>query len=93
MACLTGWATAPFLLARDQLLTDLERAGICVDTKEKLPRAQQLAESERESAEAEFLGWAAQFCEEAKRINLTSDAQVWALHGRWVACTGHTARF
>ena len=80
-----------------ECLTDMERAGIFVDTQELLPRAQKQAEKDREEARARFLDWAAQFCEESQRLNVTSDAQVRGgrarlarARGRGHACRGLT---
>lgn len=57
------------------LLTDMEREGIRVDTAEKLPLAQHIAENERAEAERAFLAWAAELCPDAGRMNVGSDVQ------------------
>lgn len=58
-----------------QCLTDMERNGIYVDTKERLPRAELRAVSDKEALEAQFMAWATHFCPEAAMMNVSSDAQ------------------
>uniref|UniRef100_A0A7S4EZM0 DNA-directed DNA polymerase family A palm domain-containing protein n=1 Tax=Chrysotila carterae TaxID=13221 RepID=A0A7S4EZM0_CHRCT len=62
-----------------ELLTDIERAGVHVDIKKKLPSAQLQAMADRDQAELAFRRWAASFCADAWYMNVGSASQVQAL--------------
>lgn len=59
-----------------EVLTDMERNGIMVDTKGHLKEAEIRAREEREKMEKLFITWASQFCPDAKYINPASSAQI-----------------
>lgn len=65
-----------YLCEFGDLLTDMERNGIKVDTKVHLKNAEVLAREERKKMEAIFLSWAQNYCEDAKYINTASSAQI-----------------
>lgn len=65
-----------YLLDFGDLLTDMERNGIKVDTEGHLKRAEALAREERSRLEAIFFEWASGYCKDAKYINPASTAQI-----------------
>lgn len=65
-----------YLLNFGELLTDMERNGIMVDTTVHLKDAEKLAREERAKMETLFLDWAAQHCSDSKYINPASSAQI-----------------
>lgn len=59
-----------------EVLTDMERNGIKVDTNGHLKQAEQAARAERDRLENMFLEWAKDYCTESKHINIASSAQM-----------------
>lgn len=59
-----------------ELLTEMEKNGIKVDTKVHLKKAEQLAREERAKMEKTFLDWASEFSENVGLINIASSAQM-----------------
>lgn len=59
-----------------ELLTDMERNGIKVDTKQHLFQAEIKARAERDKYEECFLTWASKFCKDAQYINIASTSQI-----------------
>lgn len=59
-----------------ELLTDMERNGIKVDTKGHLQQAELRAREEKIRLENMFLDWACKFCEDARMINTASNVQI-----------------
>jgi hypothetical protein len=59
-----------------ELLTDMERNGIKLDTTGHLKKAEQAARLERQRMEDMFIEWATQYCTEIKHINIASPAQM-----------------
>ena len=62
-----------------ECLTEMEKEGIWVDKGERLPKAQELAEAQREESISTFRKWAASFCDDAWYMNPGSAAQVQTL--------------
>jgi len=62
-----------------ELLTDMERAGVMVDVRSKLPLAQTRAQADRDAAELTFRKWAARYTEAAWYMNVGSGTQVQTL--------------
>eukprot|EP01038_Epipyxis_sp_PR26KG_P010103 gene10103-13579_t len=58
------------------LLTDMERNGIKVDTTGHLKEAESRARAERDRMEKLFLLWANEFCEDCKYINIASSVHM-----------------
>lgn len=65
-----------YLVDFGELLTDLERVGIKVDTKNHLKEAERLARIERNRLEQVFLKWARQFCDNIEYLNIASTVQM-----------------
>lgn len=65
-----------YLVDFGNLLTDMERNGIMVDTKGHLKDAEVRAREERAKMEKIFLDWAANHCKDAKYLNPSSSAQI-----------------
>jgi hypothetical protein len=59
-----------------ELLTDMERNGIKLDTTGHLKRAEEAARIERDRLEKVFLDWARDFCSDIDHINIASSAQM-----------------
>jgi hypothetical protein len=59
-----------------ELLTDMERNGIKVDTTGHLRQAEIAARAERNRLETMFVEWAAEFCPDIQYINIASSAQM-----------------
>jgi hypothetical protein len=59
-----------------ELLTDMERNGIKLDTTGHLKKAEHAARLERQRMEDMFIEWATQYCAEIKHINIASPAQM-----------------
>lgn len=59
-----------------ELLTDMERVGIMVDTKGHLREAELRAHSERREMENIFYQWASKYCKDAQYINTASTSQI-----------------
>jgi len=58
------------------LLTDMERIGIKVDTENHLKKAEQLAREERQKMLETFMKWVEQHCPDARYINTASTIQM-----------------
>eukprot|EP00605_Chrysophyceae_sp_TOSAG23-4_P000645 GSChrysophyteH1.ASY1.ANO1.726.1 assembled CDS len=65
---------APF----GELLTDMERHGIKVDTDGHLRSAEMLARQDRSEMEKRFIDWAGNFCSDAQYLNTSSSSQMGA---------------
>jgi len=61
-----------------ELLTEMEKNGILVDTDVHLHQAEMRAREDRDSNEKRFMEWAAQYCPDAKYMNSGSSVQVGA---------------
>ena len=59
-----------------ELLTDMEAAGVKVDTDGHLKNAEMLAREERIRLEKHFIDWATSYCPDAVDMNLASTAQM-----------------
>jgi hypothetical protein len=59
-----------------ELLTDMERNGIKVDTQHHLRQAEIQARYERDKYEKMFLEWASTYCKDGKFINIASTSQI-----------------
>ncbi len=59
-----------------ELLTDMERNGIKVDTKNHLRQAEIRAREERSKMEQMFMDWAHEKCSQAQYLNIASTAQL-----------------
>lgn len=59
-----------------ELLTDMERNGILVDTKGHLKEAEKKAREEKLKMEEIFLTWASKYNDDAKYLNLGSTTQI-----------------
>lgn len=62
-----------------ELLTEMERNGVMVDVKSKLPVAERNAKADRDEAELLFRRWAASYCPAAWYMNVGSGAQIQTL--------------
>ena len=67
-----------YLSTFGDLLTDMERNGIRVDTDVHLPKAEIMAREDRAANEKLFMRWAAQYCPDAKYLNSGSSSQIGA---------------
>jgi len=65
-----------YLAAFGELLTELEKNGIKVDTEVHLKEAERLARIERQKMEEHFITWASRYCPDAKYINTASTNQI-----------------
>lgn len=59
-----------------ELLTDMERNGIKVDTQKHLRNAEIQARQERDKYEKMFLEWASAYCIDGRFINIASTSQI-----------------
>ena len=59
-----------------ELLTDMERNGIKLDTEVHLKEAERRAREERVKMEEIFLSWAEEYCKDARWINTASSTQI-----------------
>eukprot|EP01035_Chromulina_nebulosa_P017260 gene17260-22791_t len=59
-----------------EVLTDMERNGIMVDTKVHLKEAEKSARAERDQMEKIFLTWAKKYCNDVDYMNPSSSAQI-----------------
>ena len=64
-----------YLVPFGELLTDIEKNGIKVDVTGHLATVEKQALRDRESHVKTFISWATKYCEDAKYMNITSDAQ------------------
>ncbi|KAJ1403090.1 ribonuclease H-like domain-containing protein, partial [Ochromonadaceae sp. CCMP2298] len=65
-----------YLRAFGELLTDMERNGIKVDTKVHLKQAEMAARAERARLEDTFTSWARDFCPDIGTMNIASATQM-----------------
>ena len=65
-----------YLLPFGDLLTEMESAGIKVDTDGHLKAAEARAREEREKMLTTFMKWVAQYCPESQYINTASSVQM-----------------
>jgi hypothetical protein len=65
-----------YLVDFGELLTDMERVGIKVDTDGHLKNAEKLARSELERMQNMFLDWARNYCKDIDCLNIGSASQI-----------------
>lgn len=73
-----------YLCAFGELLTEMEKNGIKIDTKIHLREAEERARADRARMEELFIDWASKYCPDARKMNIKSSVQVGQfLFGHW----------